>query len=564
MRQDVKPLSAAVIHKQDSVRAELVDRRPDVVMLFANLSQEQREQLSTDAWSIGLRALANAHRQGQEAHLQDIGKALLDDIGQQLDLHVQRQQQTITAILGKYFDPTDGQVEQRLRAFIDDRGVLSRLLEKYLAPQNSVLAETLARQVGDQSPLFKRLSTTDSEGLINVLESKLLQVMESGHAELERALDPLAEDGAVARFLKSLREELESADEDRAKQLSAALNALDANDETSLICRLMRETQLARQSLLHAVNPDAADSPMAIMKQTLSALFKEHAHNQEEALRFQNEHNDKLATEVREALARIEGRRTQQKRSPDGGLEFEDAVIDFVTVALQGAPCLVEATGNTAGLRARCKKGDLLVRFTAESAFGGAGIVFEAKRDSSYSARNALDELDTARANRDACAGVFVMAKSHAPDGFPRFARYGKDVLVVWDDSDPGTDAYLHAAILLGLGLATRGKTVGEQGDLEALLDIEGRIEDELRRLDKMEKHNEGIRRNSDGIAEEIRKAQRQLDLLVRKAKSVMKAFKIELHDEEAERNSPIMLTDNSLDEAAGALSIRSGRQDLT
>ena len=288
-------------------------------------------------------------------------------------------------------------------------------------------------------------------------------------------------------------------------------------------------------------------------------VTKEHAQNQEQVLRFQQEHHDKLATEVREALARIEGRRAQQNKSPDGGLAFEDTVVEFVTTALQGAPCVVEATGNTAGLRSRCKKGDLLVRFTAESAFSGAGIVFEAKRDASYTAKNALDELDTARANRDACVGVFVMAKSHAPDGFPRFARYGNDVLVVWDDSDSGSDAYLHAAILLGLGLATRGKTIGDQGDLDALRDIEGRIEDEVRRLDKMEKHNEGIRKNSDGIAEEIRKAHRQLDFLIRKAKNVMRALKIELHEEEAERRSPIILGDFCLDEAAPVPSSENG-----
>ena len=92
----------------------------------------------------------------------------------------------------------------------------------------------------------------------------------------------------------------------------------------------------------------------------------------------------------------------------------------------------------------------------------------------------------------------------------------------MWDETDATADPYLHAAILLGLGLATRGKTVGDQGDLEALRDIEGRIEDELRRLEKMEKHNEGIRKNSDGIADEIRKAQRQLDLLLRNAKSTL------------------------------------------
>jgi hypothetical protein len=79
------------------------------------------------------------------------------------------------------------------------------------------------------------------------------------------------------------------------------------------------------------------------------------------------------------------------------------------------------------------------------------------------------------------------MAKSHAPDGFPRFGRYGSNVLAIWDDTDTSTDPYLHAAVLLGLGLATRGKRARNQGDIEALRDIEGRIEDELRRLEKME-----------------------------------------------------------------------------
>jgi len=87
-----------------------------------------------------------------------------------------------------------------------------------------------------------------------------------------RALDPLAEDGAVARFLRSLREEIKGADQDRQKQFSAALAALDANDETSLINRLVRETERARQAVLSAVNPDVPTSPMAIV---LSRMMKE-------------------------------------------------------------------------------------------------------------------------------------------------------------------------------------------------------------------------------------------------------------------------------------------------
>jgi hypothetical protein len=146
------------------------------------------------------------------------------------------------------------------------------------------------------------------------------------------------------------------------------------------------------------------------------------------------------------------------------------------------------------------------------------------------------------------------MARSHATEGFPTFARFGSNVLVVWDETDATADPYLHAAILLGLGLATRGKTVGTQGDLEALRDVEGRIEDELRRLEKMEKHNEGIRKNSDGIADEIRKAQRQLDLLLRKAKNTLIALNIDLHEEDVEQSSPIALHSTSLAAATAAL----------
>jgi hypothetical protein len=544
---DAQLVVTLVSSSQEMVAADIRDQRLDTVGLFSQLAEAQREQLASDAWSIGLRALANAHARAQEARLQDIGKELIGEIDRQLKTHIEDQQQTIATVLGRFFDPRDGQVSQRLASFVDDQGVLARLLDKYLAPQNSVLAQTLARQMGETSPLFKKLSPTDSEGLVKILEAQLREVMDDGHAELVRALDPLAEDGAVARFLRSLREELKSADEDRAKQLAAALAALNANDENSLLSRLMRETTRARQAVLHAVNPDALDSPMAIMKQTLAAMLKDHARSQEELLRRHQERQEQMDREIRDALARLETRREEVQKSPSGGFDFEDAVIEFVGAALRHAPCVLEVTGNTTGARSRCKKGDAVVRFTSESAFAGASVVFEAKRDASYTVQRALEELDTARANRNACAGVFVMARSHAPATFPSVARFGQNVIVIWDDVDRATDPYLHAAILLGLGLVTRGQQAGDQRDIDALSDIEGRIEQELTRLDRMEKSTDQIRKHSDTIDDEIRKARKQLDLLLRKAQDTLKALNVELREEAIERASPIALAPDSL-----------------
>jgi hypothetical protein len=139
------------------------------------------------------------------------------------------------------------------------------------------------------------------------------------------------------------------------------------------------------------------------------------------------------------------------------------------------------------------------------------------------------------------------MARSHAPATFPSFARYGQNVIVTWDDADRATDPYFHAAILLGLGLVARGRQIGDQGDIDALRDIEGRIEQELSRLDRMEKSTDQIRKHSDVIDGEIRKARKQLDLLLRKAKDTLKALNVEPREETIERASPIALAVESI-----------------
>ncbi|MEY4510417.1 MAG: hypothetical protein RLZZ450_2539, partial [Pseudomonadota bacterium] len=512
-------LEISVVCSAEEVTAEVRDRRPDSLAFFGDLDEEQRDQLVLDAWSIGLRALHNAHTASQESKLKDVGEAIVSDMDRQLRSHVEQQQATIATVLSRFFDPKDGQVTQRLAAFVDDQGVLARLLEKYIGANNSVLTEALARQVGETSPLFKKLNPTDSNGLVKTMEGQLRNVMNQGHAELVRALDPLAEDGAVARFLRSLREELKGADEDRAKQLSAALAALDANDENSLLSRLVRETHRAREEVLAAVNPDAPSSPMSLMKTSLVRLMQEQGATQLELAKGQAKRQEAFEKDLRDAVTRIETKRTQDLKTTRGGFDFEDAVMSFIRAGTQSAPCVFDVTGATAGV-GRCKKGDAVLRFTSESAFAGAGVVFEAKRDATYTVQKAIDELDVARKNRDAAAGVFVMARSHANPAFPRFARYGSNVLLMWDDQDPATDAYLHAAILLGMGLVTRSRTTGDTGDINALRDIESRIEAELSRLGNMEKHSELIRKNVNGISEEVRKAQNALDLLLRKARS--------------------------------------------
>jgi hypothetical protein len=163
------------------------------------------------------------------------------------------------------------------------------------------------------------------------------------------------------------------------------------------------------------------------------------------------------------------------------------------------------------------------------------------KHDRSYSTSDALKEIEEARRNRNASTGVFVMAKSHAPADFPSFGRYGNDVLVTWDDTDPGSLPLFQAAILLGVGLVSRHRADADDADLAALQDAESRLLGEVDRLEKMEKTVEAIRRQADLLSAEIQKGQKALNLLVRNTKSTLSALNAEIVDEAAERSSPIL-----------------------
>ena len=61
------------------------------------------------------------------------------------------------------------------------------------------------------------------------------------------------------------------------------------------------------------------------------------------------------------------------------------------------------------------------------------------------------------------------------------------------------------------------------------------------------------IKKSAENLSEEIRRAQKCLDLMLRNAKSTLRALNIELSEEAAERNSPIALP-SGLTDASDAL----------
>ena len=71
----------------------------------------------------------------------------------------------IASALKQYFDPQTGLLPQRIQSLIQNDGDLEKLLRSHLAPQDSMIARTLAAHLGEGSPIFKMLSPTDANGL---------------------------------------------------------------------------------------------------------------------------------------------------------------------------------------------------------------------------------------------------------------------------------------------------------------------------------------------------------------------------------------------------------------
>lgn len=533
-------LVAHVTLNGQSLRTCLDDTRPDVVAAFAELAPAERQQFAMEGWTIGVRALLNVRAQAQQAHLGDIGKALVADLQTQLEGQLKAQEHAVTSGLHRYFDPENGQINERLRAFLADNGVLESTLRRFVAGDSSVLAQTLAGLVGERSELFRMLSPSDSQGLVQVLQRKVTEALEAQHDELQHALDPLQKDGAVGRFLSRLREEIEAADKDRGDQLARVIAALDANDDSSLLSRMVKESRDAHASLQRAINLQLPDSPLSTVKRTLEDMLSERLHAQKERFDQLQGSNEQLHKEIREAVARIETRRHENARAPRGGTDFEFEALAFAQRITPTGICTFEATGNTIGRRPRCKIGDAVIRFSAESAFAGSAVVIEVKRDGSYSVPAALQELDDACANRAADIGLFIMAKSHACDGFPGFARYGSKLLVSWEPDDPTSDGLLHGAIVAALALAQRRQCKIDGGDIDALADVEQRLVKELKRIAEMDGYASNIQRDAGKISDELRKARKALERVITDAQSTLTALNVELRDEAAEVASPI------------------------
>ena len=82
----------------------------------------------------------------------------------------------LSTSLKQYFDPSDGQLPQRLDRLLKRDGELETLLTRHLGDEGSTLARTLARlYVGEASPSLKVIIPDQADGVIAALTKTIQQ-----------------------------------------------------------------------------------------------------------------------------------------------------------------------------------------------------------------------------------------------------------------------------------------------------------------------------------------------------------------------------------------------------
>lgn len=494
-----------------------------------------RDELAGQALRLGVLALRQANGSLDADVIRREGDQLLASVGAVLQARNSDLSHALATTMQQYFDPASGALPLRIEQLTKRGGELDSLLCRHLAGDQSSIAQMLARHIGEQSPIFKLLSPTQSDGLMAALTGALERSLEAQRDHILKQFSLDQKESALSRLLAEVTAKNGSLRSELADDLGKVVKEFSLDNEDGALSRLVARVEntqtlieeelsldsegsaLQRLSCLLEKTAGAVEtsltldddaSPLARLKRELLGVLTQQ---REAALQFQ--------TEVRSTLEVFKARKEEAARSTRHGQTFEQSVGDLLESDATRNGDVCERVGLLNG-RSQRKLGDFVLELGPESASPGARIVVEAKAKDGYSVKDARLELAEARKNREADVGLFVFERAHAPKNMESLHRVGVDIFVVWDAEDPTTDLYLRAAVGVARTLAHREVAARSKNDADfaAMDSLVETITTHLTTLEGIEKAARSVRKNGDAIlkdAEKLRDAlERETDAL--------------------------------------------------
>lgn len=465
------------LHSRMSLQLVVTD--PEVCSeLRALASDEERNRYALAALRIGVHAMRQASGVIDATTVRDEGNRIVQSLRDILVDHSTRFTGDITNSLKGYFDPDSGQLTQRLNRLVKREGELDELLHRHLGEDSSTVAQTLASHVGEESPLFKLLSPEQADGLIATLRDVIHAAMRSQREQIVQNFSLDDKSSALSRLLSEVTDANGALRKGLAEDVAEVRNEFSLDNQDGALTRLVKRVEAAQTQIADQFSQDNEDSAMSRMARLLEtvngtvkgSLTLDDENSPLSLLRRQlldvitqiEKSNGQFHTEIRETVAALKARKQEKARSTRHGDDFQEAIGEFVEADARNRGDVFENTTSKVGRIPRAKTGDFVVTMGPDSSAAGGAFVIESKQEQGYDLRSILTEIGQARTNRDAAVGIFVLSSLAAPEGMEPLARYGNDIVVVWDAEDPMTDVVLNAALSLARGLVT-GQSVASK-----------------------------------------------------------------------------------------------------
>lgn len=506
------------------VLLELNVTDPEVVAeLSCRREGRERDDYAISALRLGVLALRQARGQLDADTLRQEGTDLLNQVRLALTAHQNDLKSSMSLALKEYFDPQSGRFHERVDRLLRKDGELESLLSRKLTGEDSELRRTLSSYVGQESGLFKMLSPNESDGILKSLKVTVNAELEEQRKRVlnEFSLDNKA--SALSRLVVELTDHNGELKEDLKSKIDSVVKEFSLNEEDSALSRLVRQVDRAQKAISNEFSLDNTDSALSRMKRTVESTneaISKHLTLDDEAsslhrlkrellevLNTHQEQSRRFQLEVSEQLTRMQAKREEAARSTRHGDEFEAQCLEFLTEDARKCGDLLHATGRETGLMRGRKFGDAVIELNAECVAAGARIVIEAKEERDYDLKKALEEIENARKNRDAEVGVFVFSRRVAPAHLESFARFGNDILVVWDAEDLSTDIWLRAALSVARALCARKSLEKDKVafDTEPIARAILEIEKQIKLFEEVDKAVGTIKSGSDKIENRMR-----------------------------------------------------------
>jgi hypothetical protein len=474
---------------------------PDVVTELKRQPEGDVERYALSALRLGAIALRQARGELDATSVREEASRLLASLQAALSEHALKFSTTLSSELTRYFDPCTGDFTQRVERLVKTGGELDAIILGHLDHEGT-LARTLAKHVGEDSPIFKLLSPDEGAGLRAAIEAAVKQQLVNEHQVIASEFSLDRPDSALSRLVRELTGANGKLKKDFQDDLQKVVGQFSLDDPNSGLSRLVAQVERAKLGITQQFSLDDPDSSLSRLKRSFDRQLEQMAKG-----------NQDFQAEVRETLAGMRAAKRERLASTLHGLDFEDAVGVVVAEYAQRRSHVYQPTGEKAGRIPRCKVGDHLVTLGAESIGAGNHFAVEAKEDASYGLVDALHELEVARRNRQAQAALFVFSTRTAPADLEPIARYGRDVIVVWDAEDRVNDAVLQAALCLTACLCAEetAKSVDDLLDLDGVDRAIKNIARAAKDAGEIKKWAETVRSNGTKIVEKADRLQASL-----------------------------------------------------